>query len=63
MRTIDQPEDMQPLAPPIRRPAEVKPHRKIAEGVWQAPDGKFETQIPTPPTPTIWELYGIAKTC
>lgn len=59
MRTTDKPEDMAPLPPPIRKPPMPEPHRKVADGVWQAPDGKFHTDLPPPPPETIYELYGM----
>lgn len=50
MRQVDRPDpDMQPLPPPIRQPVMPKPYRKVSEGIWQAPDGKFETNFPLPP--------------
>jgi hypothetical protein len=38
-----------------------KPHKRINGDVWKAPDGKFENRAPTPPGPTIWELYGVKR--
>ena len=46
MRDQDKPEENAGLGPKIIKPEMPKPHQKVAEGVWKAPDGKFETRIP-----------------
>lgn len=57
MKDLDQPDDaFQPLGAPVKKPEMPKPYRKVAEGIYQAPNGKWETQIPEPP-PTIFDFY------
>ena len=60
MRQIDKPEDQSALPPPIRKPADPPTLKKTGrEGVLIDADGKRQTNIETPPKPTIWDLYGI----
>lgn len=56
MRAIDN-DQLQPLGKKIERPAMPEPHRKVADGIYKAPDGKMYTNIPEPPqAPTIYDL-------
>lgn len=42
----------------VKKPApEPKPHEKVREGVFKDADGKLFTDLPTPPSPTIWEAF------
>lgn len=63
MRQVDQPENFGGFGPKVEKPGMPKRHERIGNGVFKAPDGKFQTQIPPPPpapNPTIWELYGVS---
>lgn len=56
MRTIDKPDDMQPLAPPIRAPKpEPRPSVSKDGRIVTGADGRMSTNI-TPP-PTIWDFF------
>jgi hypothetical protein len=46
MRDTDQPQPTPTLGKKIETPPMPKPHKKIAEGVYQKPDGTFETRKP-----------------
>lgn len=51
-------EETKALGSPIRKPEMPKQHIKVRDGVFKGPDGKFYTEIPTPPPQNIWEFYG-----
>ena len=48
-RIPDTPAPLGPADPPPVPPA--KPPKQIAPGIFEGPDGKFYTKLPTPPEP------------
>lgn len=50
------------LGKKIEAPPMPAPYVKVREGIYRNPEGKLETQIPTPPPPprpTIYDFYGV----